>query len=711
MGLGSFLFYYRKVWERVCLPSRRRGEPVPGKAGQPVLGGLGLGSAYMPHTLRNGKHTLSQPMNFVSKVLALIPGDSRSKTSRDVAAYTARLLTLTVVTIAASCSRVEHPSLFPEFNAATAVQPPKVEATDYNPQRNLYWGDLHIHTSYSTDAYTNGVRATPDDAYRFVKGGEIEHAAGYGIKLQRPLDFAAVTDHSEYLGVLLATEPDLPLNQRGLRDRLINDPKLANTLLVAKSMMGFDLENAIVPGWKKITRSAWSEIVATAERHNDPGRFTAFVGYEWTSMPDERNLHRNVIYRGAKVPALPFSSVDSEDPRDLWAALEKQRKQGMEAFAIPHNGNVSDGRMYDQVMFDGDSMNADYAALRTRNEPLSEIFQVKGSSETHPTLSDEDAFAGFEIYDTVLATSQDDSSASGSYVRDALRTGIEMSHSEGFNPYRFGVIGSSDGHNASAPVEEDNYHGKLPLLDGTAALRMGEANLYPESMPGGRRWSAQGLAAVWAEENTREAIYDAMRRKETYATSGPRIAVRFYGGRFPRDLVSRPNWISIADKRGVPMGQALPELDGKTPHFAVWAMRDPEGANLDRIQIVKGWTDKAGQSFEKVFNITWAGQRQRQADGKLISVGNTVDTATATYQNSIGAEQLSAVWVDYTFDATQEAFYYARVIEIPTPRWTTYDAIKLGIEAPQPVSLQERAVTSAIWYQPKQTDALPDRLQ
>ncbi len=606
------------------------------------------------------------------------------------------------IAILAACSPVDDPSLFPEFNAATATPPPAKESTEYNPQRNLYWGDLHIHTGYSTDAYTNGVRATLDDAYTFVKGGEILHAAGYGIRLQRPLDFAAVTDHSEYLGVLRATAPDLPLNRKSLRERLLNDGRLMNTIMVAQSMLGFDLENAIVPGWEEISRSAWQDTIDTARRHNDPGRFTAFVGYEWTSMPNERNLHRNVIYRSSRVPTLPFSSVDSEDPRDLWTALESQREQGMESFAIPHNGNVSDGLMYDSVMYDGKAMDANYAQRRMLNEPISEIFQVKGSSETHPTLSDEDQFAGFEIYDTVLAQSQDDSIAKGSYTRDALRSGMEMSHSEGFNPYRFGVIGSSDGHNASAPVEENNYHGKLPLLDGSAALRMGTATYYPGSMPGGPRWSAAGLAAVWAEENTRASLYDAMRRKETFATSGPRIAVRLFGGwNYPADLLKKTDWIATAEQSGVPMGQDLPAAsEAHTPNFAVWAIRDPQSGNLDRIQIIKGWLDKTGKSHEKVFNVAWSGKRATDTAGQLPAVGNTVDVTTATYTNSIGAEQLSTVWADPEFDSTQEAFYYARVIEIPTPRWTTFDALKLGIVAPEPSSLQERAVTSAIWYKP-----------
>ncbi|MDX1734581.1 MAG: DUF3604 domain-containing protein [Halioglobus sp.] len=610
------------------------------------------------------------------------------------------------------CSPADDPTLFPEFDAATATPPAVLQPTQYNPQRNLYWGDLHVHTSYSTDAYTNGVRATPDDAYTFFKGGEIEHAAGYGISMQRPLDFAAVTDHGEYIGLLRATDPDLPLKSRGLRERLLEDGKLFNTSLLARTMIGFSLQDAVQPGWQDISRAAWKDIVDAAERHNDPGRFSAFIGYEWSSMPGDRNLHRNVIYRGSSVPELPFSSVDSEDPRDLWAALEQQRSRGMEVFAIPHNGNVSDGRMYDDAMFDGEPMGAEYARRRMANEPVSEIFQVKGSSETHPVLSPQDEFAGFEIYDTQLAQSQDYSRPEGSYVRDALRTGLEMSHAEGFNPYRFGVIGSSDGHNASSPVEEDNYHGKLPILDGSAALRMGEATYWPpDFMAGGWRWSAAGLAAVWAEQNTRASIFDAMRRRETYATSGPRITVRFFGGwNYPQALLQQQDWIDAAGQSGVPMGGTLPPRAADAPSFALWAMRDPDSGNLDRVQVIKGWVDAQGESHEKVFDVAWSGGRELAADGSLPPVGSTVDVAGASYSNSIGAQQLAAVWIDPAFDPSLEAFYYARVIEIPTPRWTTYDARKLGIDAPEPTSLQERAVTSAIWYAPAASESTTGRL-
>ncbi len=598
-----------------------------------------------------------------------------------------------------ACGPVDDPSLEPLYSPGSARPVPTKPATASNEDRTVFFGDLHIHTSYSTDAYTMGVRTTPDDAYRFARGGEIPHATGYGIRLQRPLDFAAVTDHSEYLGVIRHMDPDFPLKERGLRQRLLEDSRLSVTWFLVRSLKDFDLRSVVSEQAQAIGRSAWADTVAAARRNYLPGVFTTFAGYEWSSMPNGRNLHRNVIYRSEQVPGLPFSSIDSEDPRDLWRTLETQRQQGMQVLAIPHNGNVSDGLMYDAVAYDGASFDADYAKTRMFNEPISEIFQVKGSSETHPALSPQDEFAGFELYETTLSQSMETSKPAGSYIRDALRLGLEFSHQQGFNPYRFGVIGSSDGHNASSPVEEDNYHGKLPLLDGSAGLRMRTASYFPETMPGGRLWSAAGLAAVWAEENTRESLFDAMRRKETYATSGTRIGVRFFAGRdFPPDLLQRPEWVSLARERGVPMGADLPAGDG-APQFLVFASRDPQGANLDRVQVIKGWVDAAGQSQERVYDVAWAGERSIDpASGKLPAIGSTVDASTATYTNTIGAAELFTLWEDPEFSAEQEAFYYVRVLEIPTPRWTTFDALTLGIAAPDPVSLQERAVTSAIWY-------------
>lgn len=610
---------------------------------------------------------------------------------------------LIVVFILSACSPPEDPTLFPEFVSEKAAPIPEKPQVEHKEERQVLWGDTHIHTSYSTDAYTMGVRALPDDAYRFARGGEIEHGAGYGIKIKKPLDFAAVTDHSEYLGVVREKKPEFPHTIKGLRDRLLNDSRLSNTIFMIRSLGDFDLVDVDAAAYEYATLAAWQDTIDTAERHYIPGVFTTFVAYEWSSMPERKNLHRNVIYRGSKVPEIPWSSLESEDPRDLWRELDAQRNQGMDSLAIPHNGNVSDGIMYDSIAFDGLKIDKDYAEARLRNEPIGEIYQVKGSSETHPDLSPNDEFAGFEIYDTKLSNTGGKAKSEGSYIRDALRLGIEFSHAEGFNPYKFGVIGASDSHNASTPAEEDTYHGKLPLLDGSAGIRLAKSTFFPDDMPGGQRWSSAGLAGVWASENTRESIFDAMRRKETYATSGPRIVVRFFGGwGFPVDLLEEQDWVKKADKLGVPMGGNMPVAQAQdAPNFAVAAMRDPDNANLDRIQIIKGWVDAEGNSHEKIYNIAWAGQREIDPKtGKISSVGNTVDAKTATFSNSIGAAALSAIWQDPEFSPEQEAFYYARVLEIPTPRWSTYDAVKLKVKAPEPVSLQERAVTSAIWYQP-----------
>jgi hypothetical protein len=614
-----------------------------------------------------------------------------------------------------ACGPIEDPTLYPEFDPATAEPPPPKLAVEHKPTRQLLWGDLHIHTSYSTDAYTLGVRATPDDAYVFARGGTIEHAIGYPIRIDRPLDFAAVTDHSEYMGVSRADDDlVLPLEERGLRERLLNDGPLSLTYAMLSSIgsvKGLDLY-AGSPAARAIGLNAWQLMIDTANAHNEPGVFTTLVGYEWTSMPEGQNLHRNVIYRDDNVPELPFTSLDSGNPEDLWDALDEQREEGRTMMAIPHNGNVSNGLMYDRVQFDGTPLTAKYAEQRLRNEPISEIMQIKGTSETHPLLSPEDEFADFEILSSLLSASGSFSEPRGSYSRDALRAGIEFSHSEGFNPYRFGVIGSSDSHNASASVEEDNHHGKLPLMDGTAGLRLGKSIFLPGSMQRSRKWGAAGLAGVWAQENSRESVYDALARKETFATSGPRISLRFFGSfSYTAEMMESLDLLEQAYARGVPMGATLsypsprPErasgVPPSAPGFAIWVAKDPEGANLDRLQLIKGWVDAQGTSHEKVFNVAYSDGRQVSANEKVTAVGNTVDVASATYTNTIGATQLRAFWQDPEFDPAQEAFYYARAIEIPTPRWSSYDAMRLGVEAPEPTSIQERAISSAIWYRNK----------
>ncbi len=621
-----------------------------------------------------------------------------------------RALAIAALGLGAACSPVEDPTLFPAFDESMRTAPPPKPAVAPNAQRNLLWGDLHIHTSYSTDAYLLGVRATPDDAYVFARGGTIGHGAGYPIRIDRPLDFAAVTDHSEYMGVARLDESrTLPLEERSLRERLLNDGPLSLTVALLRTVgqvTGLETYAGSSEA-ERIVLDAWQHTIDTANAHNEPGVFTALIGYEWTSTPDGQNLHRNVIYRDTHVPERPFTSVDSENPEDLWQALDGQREAGMRVLAIPHNSNVSNGLMYDKFTYDGSALNDAWAQQRLRNEPISEILQIKGASETHPMLSPEDEFADFEIMSDKLGASGGLSEPAGSYARDALRTGVGLSQREGFNPYRFGVIGSSDSHNASSSVEEDNHHGKLPLMDGTAGLRLGKSIYVPGSLHRARRWGAAGLAAVWAQENTRAAIFDALARRETYATSGPRIRLRFFGGfDYDESLLQTPDLLDAAYARGVPMGGELRGEPGaadspQAPTFLAWVAKDPEGANLDRLQIIKGWADADGVSHERIYDIALSDGREPLENGEVPPVGNTVDPETATYTNDIGAQSLRAYWRDPDFDPAQHAFYYARALEIPTPRWSTYDAVRLGVEPPEPVSLRERAISSAIWYSPR----------
>lgn len=611
--------------------------------------------------------------------------------------------TLACALMLTACSKIDDPTLSTSLDINEP--PPTKPIVPYTNTRNLFWGDLHIHSSLSFDAYTVGVRVMPEDAYHYMKGGTIEHAAGYLIRAGRPLDFGAVTDHAQYLGI--------PRHRAGSDAEDSQLPEIVaqgNAVKYTWYWLGTMLDKMI--DWeatfgddslRSVSVSAWQQIIEAAERHNDPGRFTTFIGYEWTSMPGDQNLHRNVIYKTSQVPEFPFSARDSENPEDLWDALDAQRKKGMENFAIPHNANLSNGLMYDQVSYEGNAFNADYARQRMENEPISELLQIKGTSETHPSLSPDDQFADYEIYGSMLDRGNTTGKVKGSYVRDALRLGLEFNHQQGFNPYQFGVIGSSDSHNGSFAVEENNYHGKAPMLDGTPAIRQGKLLLLPDEMRRGGLWAAQGLAAVWAEENTRASIFNAMRRKETYATSGPRISLRFFGGwQYSEDMLEASDWLTSAYEGGVPMGGVLEQGDVKTaPRFVVFAGKDPVGANLDRIQIIKAWVDENGASQEKVFDVKASGSREiNLSTGFYDAVGNTVDSKDATYSNTIGSEQLAVVWTDPEFNRERGAFYYARVLEIPTPRYSTFDAKALGIKAPDPASIQERAISSAIWYQP-----------
>jgi len=588
------------------------------------------------------------------------------------------------------------------------------QTPDYNEARNAYFGDFHIHTSWSFDAFIYNVRTTPDDAYRFGKGEAIPHVSGKPVQLQRPLDFMAVSDHSEYMGVMMQMkDQNNPLSQLDIAKKINNsDLEVAQK---AFSKIGF----SIATNWpykeliqKEVIQSTWQKIVASADRHYEPGKFTAFPAYEWTSSPAAyfnwpqyaRNLHRNVIFKGGKVSGIPFSSFDSQNPEDLWQWMETQRNQGIELMAIPHNANISDGRMYALTKNNGDAIDLAYTQARMRNEPVNEVLQIKGQSMAHPELSPNDEFADFEVYQNTLGRSvpRVQSQTKGSFVREAFKDGLAIEQKVGGNPFKFGVIGSTDCHNGASNIEEDNSIGKSGVQDHTPEIRM---NATPASAVN-RQASVGGIAGVWAKENTREAIFEAFQRKEVFATSGTRIKVRFFAS-WDWDTLNleQANWALNAYQLGVSMGGDLvgsqQSADGiEAPTFLISALKDSEGANLDRVQVVKGWVDKDGQTHEKIFDVAWSDDRQKDATGKLPAVGNTVDATMATYTNAIGAITLQTIWTDPEFDATLSAFYYLRVLEIPTPRWTTYDAVNLGVPLPKgvPSTIQERAWSSPIWY-------------
>jgi hypothetical protein len=615
-----------------------------------------------------------------------------------------------LITLSITCSKLEDRSLIPKTNLVAIPQAETPSVINYNPNRQAFYGDLHIHTGLSTDAYIFGVRSQPEDVYIFAKGGVIEHGAGYPIQINKPLDFAAVTDHAEYLGQARLANLDIPTTQQALSDLLLNENLFTITLAWLSSGQQMST-NGFSPGGEaintQINKDAWQMIIDAAERHYQPGLFTSFIGYEWSADAGDisAHLHRNVIYRTNDVADIPFSSLDSSRPEDLWQFLHLQNQLGKVAMAIPHNANFSRGFMYASLDSEGKPLTIEYAAMRSRYEPITEIMQIKGSSETHPILSSEDDFANFELLGESLFTQSSlPSTMKGSYMRDALRTGMEMSHSEGFNPFKYGVIGASDSHNASSPSDESNYSGKLPLLDGSAGLRTGEALLLPDGINPVTRWGSGGLAGVWAEANTRESLFDALQRKETFATSGPRIKVRFFGGwGFNKDLLNQQDFVSQAYANGVPMGGELSSAAaGAIPSFIIMAAKDPDGANLDRVQIIKAWVDDNGDSHEQVIDVAAADSRQIDPkSGKLAAVGNTVKAEEPSYSNTIGGALISTHWIDADFNPNQHAFYYVRVLEIPTPRWSTYDAVTLGTTPMEPVSIQERAISSAIWYKPK----------
>ncbi|MCH9693271.1 MAG: DUF3604 domain-containing protein [Gammaproteobacteria bacterium] len=585
--------------------------------------------------------------------------------------------------------------------------------------RQVFFGDLHLHTNNSADAYAlDTVSLSPVDAYRFARGGVAVDRNGENVRLRRPLDFLAVTDHAEFLGVfvrLLDGDPSIletkagqswttRMKEEGVKSVIFND---------FVELVGYMPSDGTVRERlpTSVAKTVWRDVVETADDYNDPGRFTTFSGYEWSSMPDGKSLHRVVLFKDFADKVLhtvPFSTEDSTDPEDLWQALASYEEEtGGEVLAIPHNGNLSKGMMFRPFTQSGKAFDRKYAEERAKWEPLYEVTQVKGTSEAHPFLSQTDEFANYELWDDAVgqvgsSAKKEPSMLRHEYARAALGIGIELEQKLGTNPFKFGLVGGTDIHTSLSTTAEDNFFGKFP-----GSMPSAERASRPMAGTPWTNWrlSASGLTAIWARENTRDALFNAMTRKEVYATTGSRIVVRFFGGwSFVAEDALRPNYVDIGYKKGVPMGGDLTNGKNHTaPSFLVAAAKDPDGPNLDRIQVIKGWIDSDGMSREKIHNVALSDSRQADPNtGEVPAVGSTVDLEDATYTNNIGDAYLSVVWEDPDFDADQRAFYYARVIEIPVPRWTAYDAAFYDVErSPDiPMTVQDRAFTSPIWYTP-----------
>ena len=599
------------------------------------------------------------------------------------------------------------------MNAAAEGEAPYSGSVGQNYPKEVFFGDTHLHTRNSADAWSMGnLNLTPGDAYRFAQGSPVLAHNGMQVQLRRPLDFLVVSDHAEYLGAFyrfnvndsLITKTDVGRQWQ----TYVEEGDLAKFFGAFVNSMRNPEEDPALPA--AVRQTVWSGVAKTADRHNKPGVFTAFSGYEWTSMISGNNLHRVVVFKddADKVSQMiPFSGQDSLDPRDLWQALANyETATGGEVLSIAHNGNLSNGMMFPDETVGGSPIDEAYASLRARFETVYEVTQVKGDGEAHPVLSPDDEFADFENWDwdnIGRTQKKEDWMLPQEYARGALKRGLRFEDELGVNPFKIGLIGSTDGHNSISTPEEDNFFGKFPESEpGPARLENAMAldRLWQNSL-----LVASGYAAVWAKENTRAAIFDAIKRREVYATTGSRIKVRFFSGwEFDETDIHRPAMLDIAYGTGVPMGGDLTKAKrGQVPKFLVIAAMDADGARLDRIQIIKGWMDKAGKLQEKVYDVAWSDDRKLdKRTGKLPAVGNTVDVENATYLNTIGAPQLSTYWEDPDFDRAERAFYYARVLEIPTPRWTTYDSAYFNVELQDdvPSSIQDRAYTSPIWYTP-----------
>lgn len=580
-----------------------------------------------------------------------------------------------------------------------------------NPLRNAYFGNLHVHTQWSFDAYINGAIAAPDDAYRWAKGESIPGGGdGTALQIKVPLDWYIVSDHAEYLGALpLLGDPDSPVSEHPLAADVTGDDPAASFAAYTQILDGIsNRRRDPVLGDPALAASVWERTVQIADQHYEPGRFTTMAGFEWTSNPDWRNLHRVVIFMDtARVPDVPFSALDSDVPEDLWEWMDGQRAAGNDLLAIPHNGNASDGLMFPvERSYGGSELTSSYAETRMRNEPVYELTQIKGTSETHPILSPNDEFGNFELWDyTLSATATPPDNKRGGYMREALVRGLKIERDGNGNPFKYGFIGDSDTHNSAAAIEEDNYTGKFGFENDPKHRLQGPPGISDAGAKQVREFSSGGVAGVWAESNTREGIFEAIRRKETFATSGPRLKVRLFAGFDLPGTVSLGSGEGLrqAYSSGVPMGGDLNSApEGTAPTFVVHAIKEADGANLDRIQIIKGWIDADGEQQSRIYDVALSDDREAGRDGSVPPVGDTVNESDATYTNSIGDTELSTTWTDPDFDASLPAVYYARVLQIPTPRWSTYDAARTGLKRPEdlPVSIQERAWTSPIWYTP-----------
>lgn len=591
------------------------------------------------------------------------------------------------------------------------------------PRRNAYFGDLHLHTSMSYDAAWGGARTTPEDAYNYAQGKEVEYL-GRKVKRNVPLDFLAVADHAEYLGIaMMILDPKGPFKNTEWPESLTMPQTPGFSKIMRSAFSGpeviADLNTAV------LKRENWQNVIDAANAFNQPGKFTAFVAFEWSNTPEGAHFHRVAIFPGPQFPEIPFSALDSRHPEDLWRYADNNRAHGIDSIMIPHNMNLSDGRQFSYNDSFGNPIDRAFAETKTRNETLVEVTQIKGTSETHPELSPDDEFAGFEILEhfrrggqgTLVERSQGSGPGNdspqrgdlhGSYAREGYARGFEISARIGVNPYQYGLVGSSDYHSSTSATEEDNHTGALGNSDNPIPenARNILATINRVLNAPTAALAASGITGIWAEENTRESLFAAMKRREVYATSGPRIQVRLFASPYYQDgLIKEKGWLAPAYAQGVPMGGELhkPDLKGsKQLRFLVHALKDPDGANLDRIQIVKVWYAGAA-SHERVFDVAWAGERSIDTKtGKLPPVGDTVDVAKAAYRNDIGAVQISGEWTDPEFNPDAPALYYARVIEIPTPRWSTYLAVRNNLPIPDtvPSTHQERAWTSPVFYNP-----------